>query len=73
MTSKGTERHSTSSSRSDTERRKKSDREGRSAFDATHDSSARGEHRYPDEHQTTAEQNTRQTRDDLKRKLTGAR
>jgi hypothetical protein len=41
----------------------------RAAFDATHDSSARGEHRYPDSHQTEAEQKTRQDRDDLKRKL----
>lgn len=41
----------------------------RAAFDATHDSSARGEHRYSDSHQTDAEQKTRQDRDDLKRKL----
>lgn len=41
------------------------------SFDATHDSSARGEHRYPDSHQTEAEQKTRRNRDDLKRKLAG--
>ena len=45
----------------------------RAAFDATHDSSARGEHRYPDSHQTVAEQKARQNRDDLKRKLGGTR
>jgi hypothetical protein len=41
----------------------------RAAFDAAHDSSARGEHRYPASHQTTAEQKARHDRDDLKRKL----
>jgi len=41
----------------------------RAAFDATHDSSARGEHRYPDSHQTEAEQKVRHNRDDVKRKL----
>ena len=41
----------------------------RAAFDGTHDSSARGEHRYPDSHQTEAEQKARHDRDDLKRKL----
>ena len=71
MTSTRIERQRTSSSRIVAERRKNSDSEGRSAFDATHDSCARGEHRYPDEHQTTAVQKTRQARDDLKRKLTG--
>lgn len=45
----------------------------RAAFDATHDSSARGEHRYPDSHQTGAEQKARNDRDDLKRKLGGTR
>lgn len=43
----------------------------RATFDATHDSSARGEHRYPDSHQTETEQKTRRDRDDLKRKLGG--
>lgn len=43
------------------------------AFDTTHDSSVRGEHRYPDTHQTEAEQNARRDRDALKRKLAGTR
>ena len=52
------------------ERRKSVERAGRNAaFDATHDSSARGEHRYPDAQQTEAEQKARHDRDDLKRKL----
>jgi hypothetical protein len=41
------------------------------AFDTTHDSSVRGEHRYPDTHQTEAEQKARHDRDALKRKLGG--
>ena len=41
----------------------------RAAFDNTHESSARGEHRYSDSHQTDAEQKARHDRDDLKRKL----
>jgi hypothetical protein len=41
----------------------------RAAFDATHDSSARGEHRYPASHQTEAEQKAKHDRDALKRKL----
>ena len=45
----------------------------RAAFDTTHDSSVRGEHRYPDTHQTEAEQNARRDRDALKRKLAGTR
>jgi hypothetical protein len=45
----------------------------RSAFDTTHDSSPRGEHRYPDRHQTEAEQKARHDRDALKRKLGGRR
>ena len=43
----------------------------RAAFDASHDSSARGEHRYPDSHQTEAEQKATHDRDVLKRKLGG--
>ena len=43
----------------------------RAAVDDTHHSSTRGEHRYPDTHQTPAEQKSRQERDDLKRKLEG--
>jgi hypothetical protein len=43
----------------------------RATFDAAHDSSARGEHRYPDTHQTDAEREARDDRDDLKRKLAG--
>ena len=45
----------------------------RAAFDTTHDSSVRGEHRYPDTHQTEAEQTARRDRDALKRKLAGTR
>ena len=45
----------------------------RAAFDAAHDSSPRGEHRYPDSQQTEAEQKARLDRDDLKRKLAGQR
>jgi hypothetical protein len=43
------------------------------AFDATHDSSARGEHRYPAAHQTEAQQRAKTDRDALKRKLRGTR
>ena len=43
----------------------------RAAFDTTYDSSARGEHRYPDTHQTDAEQKARHDRDVLKRELEG--
>ena len=43
----------------------------RATFDAAHDSSARGEHRYPDAHQTDAERDARDGRDDFKRRLTG--
>ena len=58
----------------ETERDKRTERANRrAAFDATHDSSARGEHRYPDSQQTTAEQKARNDRDDLKRKLGGTR
>ena len=41
----------------------------RAAFDTSYDSSARGEHRYADTHQTEAEQQARHDRDALKRKL----
>jgi hypothetical protein len=41
----------------------------RAAFDTTHDSSIRGEHRYADAHQTEAEQKARHDRDALKRRL----
>jgi hypothetical protein len=41
----------------------------RAVFDTSHDSSARGEHRYADTHQTEAEQQARHDRDALKRKL----
>jgi len=40
--------------------------------DASHQSDVRGEHRYPDAHQTAAEQKARRNRDDLKRRLAGA-
>ena len=58
----------------ETQRQQSVERAGRrAAFDATHDSSARGEHRYPDSHQTEAEQKARHNRDNLKRKLGGTR
>jgi hypothetical protein len=41
----------------------------RDRLDASHDSNARGEHRYADAHQTKAEQKARRDRDDLKRAL----
>jgi hypothetical protein len=41
----------------------------RNSLDASHDSGARGEHRYPDAHQTDAEQTARRDRDALKRRL----
>jgi hypothetical protein len=44
----------------------------RNDLDASHDSAVRGEHRYPDAHQTPTEQRARQLRDDLKRRLTGS-
>ena len=43
----------------------------RDHLDASHDSDARGEHRYPDTHQTRIEQQARQHRDDLKARLGG--
>ena len=43
----------------------------RATFDATHDSSARGEHRYPDAQQTKAERDARNGRDDFKRRIAG--
>ena len=39
--------------------------------DASHQSDVRGEHRYPDTHQTAAEQTARRNRDDLTRRLAG--
>ena len=39
--------------------------------DASHQSDVRGEHRYPDAHQTAAEQTARRNRDDLKGRLAG--
>jgi hypothetical protein len=60
--------------KSDTEPDKRGERAARRAeFDSTHDSSARGEHRYSDTHQTGAEQKARGDRDALKRKLQGRR
>ena len=41
-------------------------------LDASHLSDTRGEHRYDDVHQTSAEQRARQDRDDLKRRLAGS-
>ena len=43
------------------------------AFDETHQSSVRGEHRYPDAHQTAAERKARSDRDALKLKLGATR
>lgn len=40
-------------------------------LDASHESDTRGEHRYDAVHQTGAEQEARQQRDDLKRRLAG--
>ena len=45
----------------------------RAAFDTSHESSTRGEHRYPDTHQTNAERKARDDRDALKRRLEQAR
>ena len=38
-------------------------------LDGGHDAGIRGEHRYPDAHQTEAERDARDTRDELKRRL----
>jgi hypothetical protein len=43
----------------------------RDRLDASHESDIRGEHRYPDAHQSDAEQAARRNRDDLKRRLAG--
>jgi hypothetical protein len=43
----------------------------RATFDAAHDSSARGEHRFPDAHQTETERDARDGRDDFKRRMAG--
>jgi hypothetical protein len=59
-----------------TRKNRRPDREHRSErdrFDASHDSNARGEHRYADAHQTEAEQKARRDRDNLKRALAGQR
>lgn len=40
-------------------------------LDASHQSDTRGEHRYDDVHQTAAERQARQERDDLKQRLAG--
>jgi hypothetical protein len=48
-------------------------RSERERLDASHDSDARGEHRYADTHQTEAEQKARRDRDDLKRTLASRR
>lgn len=45
----------------------------RTNVDATYQSSVRGEHRYPDKHQTQAEQAARDDRDVVKRRLRGGR
>ena len=39
------------------------------SLDASYDSTSRGEHRYPDAHQTESEQHARHERDALKRRL----
>jgi hypothetical protein len=59
-----------------TRKNRRPDREHRSErdrLDASHDSNARGEHRYADAHQTKAEQKARRDRDDLKRALASQR
>jgi hypothetical protein len=53
-----------------TERREDSASEERRS-DAAHESGVRGEHRFPDAHQTEAEQKTRNDRDRLRRRLAG--
>ena len=56
--------------KAETEQEESGERAARRAvFDTSHDSSARGEHRYADTHQTETEQQTRRDRDALKRKL----
>jgi len=40
-------------------------------LDASHESDTRGEHRYDAAHQTSAEQQAREERDELKRRLAG--
>ena len=45
----------------------------RAALDSSHESSRRGEHRYPDAHQTNAERQGRDERDALKRRLADPR
>lgn len=45
----------------------------RAALDSSHESSRRGEHRYPDAHQTDAERKGRDERDALKRRLGDSR
>jgi hypothetical protein len=58
--------------KAETQREESGDRAARrAAFDTSHDSSVRGEHRYPDAHQTEVEQKARHDRDALKRKLGG--
>jgi hypothetical protein len=47
------------------------DRTEQNRLDRAHDSDARGEHRYPDAHQTDAERLSRRTRDDLRHRLGG--
>jgi len=55
------------------QRRDRAHRSERDRLDASHDSNARGEHRYADTHQTEAEQKARRDRDDLKRALANQR
>ena len=45
----------------------------RADFDSSHQSSRRGEHRYPDAHQTTEERQGKDDRDALKRRLSEPR
>jgi hypothetical protein len=46
-------------------------RSAQERLDASHQSDTRGEHRYDDVHQTGAEKDARQGRDDLKQRLAG--
>jgi hypothetical protein len=59
--------------KAETERNNTAEQAGRAAQDTTYDSSARGEHRYSNTHQTEAEQKARRDRDALKKKLEGTR
>ena len=50
---------------------KDASRRNQEQLDTSHDSDARGEHRYPDAQQTDAEQTAGQERDKLNQRLAG--